>query len=64
MDHPVITPEHIQFLSTRKLQTVAQTFDDEPTPPDEDVARWRRLAQYELRRRRGENPVKDRYGDA
>ena len=64
MDRPVITPEHIQLLSTRKLQAVAQSHDNEPTPPDEDVARWRRLAQFELRRRRCEIPVKDRYGTA
>lgn len=64
MDRPVITPEHIQLLSSIKLEAVARDYDDDPDPLDEDVARWRRLAQNELRRRRCEVPVKDRYATA
>ena len=62
MDRPVITPEHIQLLSSRKLEALAQDHDNDPQPLDEDVARWRRIARFELRRRRCEVPVKDRYG--
>ena len=61
MDRPVITPEHIQLLSRRKLEALARDYDNDPQPPDEDVARWRRIARFELNRRRCEVPVKDRY---
>ena len=58
-----MTPEHFQLLSDQKLQEAA---DRDPAPsgnPDTD-ARDRaliRMARYEIRRRRCEVPVRDRY---
>ncbi len=58
-----MTPEHFQLLSDRKLQEAA---DREPAPSgDADAdARERamcRMARYEIRRRRCDVPVRDRY---
>ena len=72
---PVFTPEHLQLLSAKRLADVAENprLADEAEaggPAGDEAARERkraalaRLARYEIVRRRGEVPVRDRYGCA
>ena len=58
-----MTPEHFQLLSDQKLQEAA---DRDPAPSGDADADARnralaRTARYEIRRRRCEVPVQDRY---
>ena len=56
-----MTPEHLQLLSDRRLQ---ETIERAPTGDGDTDARDRalvRMARYEIRRRRCEVPVTDRY---
>ena len=58
-----MTPEHFQLLSDRRLQEAA---DHTPSPSGNADADTRdralaRMARYEIRRRRCEVPVTDRY---
>ena len=58
-----LTPEHFQLLSDSRLQEAADR-EPEPSADAETEARDRalaRMARYEIRRRRCEVPVKDRY---
>lgn len=56
---PTLTPEHLQLFSDQRLEK-ASTHDDASPAADRDPA-MERAARYELRRRSGEVPVKDRY---
>ena len=58
MTTPPMTPEHLQLLSDKKLASAA-SLDREPSS-DSDRALVR-MARYEIRRRRCEVPVHDRY---
>lgn len=59
MDEP-FTPEHLQLMSDRKLQeTVEERTTEKPPSPDHDALV--RMARYEIRRRKGDVPVRDRY---
>ena len=58
-----MTPEHLQLLSDRRLQEAADrapvaTGDADADARDRALAR---MARYEIRRRRCEVPVTDRY---
>ncbi|MDT0632458.1 hypothetical protein RQM47_10685 [Rubrivirga sp. S365] len=58
-----MTPEHFQLFSDRKLQ---EAVDRPVAPSDDRDAETRdralvRMARYEIRRRRCEVPVADRY---
>ena len=50
---PVLTPEHFQLLSTRRLTDAADT--------TEEMTDMARMARYELRRRECAVPVRQRY---
>ena len=64
------TPEHLQLLSAQRLADVAEAphlaDEDDASYADEHARERRRaalarLARYEIVRRRGEMPVRDRY---
>lgn len=63
MSDPPFTPEHLQLLSPKHLEAAAR--DDAAPASDADEAAERaarsRMARYEIRRRRCEVPVRDRY---
>ena len=59
-----LTPEHLQLLSDKRLEEAAR---QTPEAGDDDAQRSgrqaiARAARYEMSRRRGEVPVRDRYG--
>ena len=63
MSHP-ITPEHLQLFSTRRLkETLAERVSttDEEVSADAATADMARMARYEMRRRQGQVPVRNRY---
>lgn len=58
----MMTPEHLQLLSTRNLEAAAHP--DEQTSDTEEVAvtgDMARMARFELRRRQCQVPVRNRY---
>ncbi|HEX9951430.1 MAG TPA: hypothetical protein VGB53_06650 [Rubricoccaceae bacterium] len=59
----LLTPEHFQLLSTRRLtEAVAPTEpSDEGVVPTAGSARLAQMARFELRRRAGQVPVRNRY---
>lgn len=57
----MLTPEHLQLLSTRRLNDAATdrvSESDETSSKGTDLAR---MARFELRRRAGDVPVRNRY---
>lgn len=56
-----MTPEHMQLLSDKKLKEAAEEKTTSEAPNDMKAA-LARMARYEIRRRRGDVPVRDRYG--
>ena len=55
-----LTPEHFQLMSDKKLRETVEERSSSDLP-EEARAALARLARYEMRRRKGDVPVRDRY---